>query len=320
MCTREIDKRDVVRVVSSNNLLRATGLEDISLKARKLLYLAIAQCKKEDRQFYQYSISAADFANLMDIVPQAVYKEADALTDELMHGFIKYKPEGKKGFVKFSLFEQCMYLDGMLTFKMSKDMTPILINLKKDFTQPLLSDFMHMRSNFSMVIWHLMQREMKSRKTGVTDVVEFELTLEELRSATGTTNKFERLSQFKAKVLDKAILEIKDNCGVLVTYANVKKGRTVTGFRFTVKSLYYINEAEIPEHIKKSVEAGKRRIAAEQQKRGIQSIPEHMEEELPMPEPEPQHHRPLTQMEKEQYQKQTEQAEQLDIFSFLSKQ
>ena len=103
-----------------------------------------------------------------------------------------------------------------------------------------------------------------------------------------------------------------------MTYANVKKGRTVTGFRFTVKSLYYINEAEIPEHIKKSVEAGKRRIAAEQQKRGIQSIPEHMEEELPLPEPH--HGRPLTQMEREQYQKQTEQAEQLDIFSFLSKQ
>lgn len=319
MCTREIDKRDVVRVVSSNNLLRATGLEDISLKARKLLYLAIAQCKKEDRQFYQYSISAADFANLMDIVPQAVYKEADALTDELMHGFIKYKPEGKKGFVKFSLFEQCTYLDGMLTFKMSKDMTPILINLKKDFTQPLLSDFMHMRSNFSMVIWHLMQREMKSRKTGVTDVVEFELTLEELRSATGTTNKFERLSQFKAKVLDKAILEIKDNCGVLVTYANVKKGRTVTGFRFTVKSLYYIDSAKIPESVRRHAEEGRKRIAAEQQKRGIRSVPEHKEEELPFPDP--QHHgRPLTQMEREQYQKQPEQAEQLDIFSFLDRQ
>lgn len=318
MCTREIDKRDVVRVVSSNNLLRATGLEDISLKARKLLYLAIAQCKKEDRQFYQYSISAADFANLMDIVPQAVYKEADALTDELMHGFIKYKPEGKKGFVKFSLFEQCTYFDGMLTFKMSKDMTPILINLKKDFTQPLLSDFMHMRSNFSMVIWHLMQREMKSRKTGVTDVVEFELTLEELRSATGTTNKFERLSQFKAKVLDKAICEIKDNCGVLVTYANVKKGRTVIGFRFTVKSLYYINEAEIPESVRRHAEAGKRRIAAEQQKRGIRSV--NIEpEELPMPEPK-HHSRPLTQMEREQYQKQTADAEQLNFFEFLEKQ
>ena len=269
MCKREIDKRDVVRVVTANNFLRATGLENISIKARKLLYLAIAQCKKGDNQFFQYSISAVDFANLMDVVPQAVYKEADSLTDELMHGFIKYVPDGKKGFVKFALFEQCAYLDGVLTFKMSKDMTPILINLKRDFTQPLLSDFMHMRSNFSMVIWHLMQREMRSRKTGVTDIVEFELTLKELRSATGTTDKFERLSQFKAKVLDKAISEIQSNCGVIINYENVKTGRFVTGFKFTARSLYYIDRSEIPEHVIQHAEEGKRRIAAEHQRRGI---------------------------------------------------
>ena len=158
---------------------------------------------------------------------------------------------------------------------------------------------------------------MKSRKTGVTDVVEFELTLEELRSATGTTNKFERLSQFKVKVLDKAISEIKDNCGVLVTYANVKRGRTVTGFHFIVKSLYYIDSAEIPESVRRHAEEGKKRIAAEQQKRGVRSVPRHEEEEFPMPEP--QHHRPLTQMEKEAYAKQTADAEQLSLFSFLEK-
>ena len=170
-----------------------------------------------------------------------------------------------------------------------------------------------------MVIWHLMKREMKSRKTGVTDVVEFELTLEELRSATGTTNKFERLSQFKAKVLDKAILEIKDNCGVLVTYANVKKGRTVTGFRFTVKSLYYIDSAKIPESVRRHAEEGKKRIAAEQQKRGITPTLTPEPEELPLTEPQ-HHNRPLTQMEKEAYAKQTSGAEQLSLFSFLEQQ
>lgn len=77
-------------------------------------------------------------------------------------------------------------------------------------------------------------------------------------------------------------------------------------------------DTHISPEIKAKVAEGKRRIAAEQQKRGILSIPEHMEEELPLPEPH--HGRPLTQMEREQYQKQTEQAEQLDIFSFLSKQ
>ena len=148
-------------------------------------------------------------------------------------------------------------------------MTPILLNLKRDFTQPLLSDFMKMRSGYSMTIWHLMQREMQSHKTGVTDIVTFSLTLEELRSATGTTDKFERLSQFKAKVLDRAIAEIQSNCGIIVEYENVKTGRFVTGFKFTAKSLYYIDRSEIPEHVIQHAEEGRKRIAAEQQKRGI---------------------------------------------------
>lgn len=315
---RPLDTREGIRVVTANNFLKAANLENISVKARKLLYLAIAQCRRDDKEFFEYKIKAKEFADLMDIQVNHVYQEADALTDELMKGFMKCVPPGGTKFRKFKLCT-CDYDDGVLTIQLDKDMTPILLNLKRDFTQPLLSDFMRMRSNYSMTIWHLMQREMKSKKTGVTDIVHFELTLQELRSATGTIDKFERLSQFKVKVLDKAIREIKTNCGVLITYDYIKSGRTVTGFKFTAKSLYYVDESEIPESVKRQVAEGKRRIAIEQQKRGMTPTLTPEPEELPLPEPQP-HSRPLTQMEKEAYAKQTEQAEQLDIFSFLSKQ
>ena len=316
---RELDTRDSVRVVTANNFLKASNLENISLKARKLLYLAIAQCRQDDKEFYTYKVTATECADLMGIQVSHVYQEADTLTDELMAGFMKCVPPGAKRFRKFKLFDTCEYEKGVLTIQLDKDMTPILLNLKRDFTQPLLSDFMKMRSGYSMTIWHLMQREMQSHKTGVTDIVTFSLTLEELRSATGTTDKFERLSQFKAKVLDKAIAEIQSNCGVIVEYKNVKTGRFVTGFKFTAKSLYYIDRSEIPERVIQHAEAGKRRIAAEQQKRGITPTLTPEPEELPLTAPQ-HHNRPLTQMEKEQYQKQTEQAEQLNIFSFLEKQ
>ena len=105
---------------------------------------------------------------------------------------------------------------------------------------------------------------------------------------------------------------------MVVTYTNLKKSRTVVGFHFVVVQEYYIDEADIPEHVRRHAEEGRKRIAAEQQKRGIRSIPEHKEEELPLPEPH--HHRPLTQMEKEAYAKQTEDAEQLNLFSFLENQ
>lgn len=247
MGKREINTKESIRVVTSNNFLRASGLENISLKARKLLYLAIAQCEKNDSEFFEYTITATDFAKFMDVDISNVYREADKITDELMKGFIKYIPDGTKSFHKFQLFKRCDYEhdEGLLTFEMSSDMSPILLNLKKDFTQPLLDDFAHMRSNYSIEIWHLMQREMHSRKAGLLDSITFTISLEELRRITGTQKKFVRLSQFKVKVLDRATTEIEKNCGMVVTYTDIKKGRAVIGFQFSVVSAWHADPSEI---------------------------------------------------------------------------
>lgn len=43
---RELDKRDSIKVVTSNEFIKIAGLHKLSIKAIKLLYLIIAQCKK----------------------------------------------------------------------------------------------------------------------------------------------------------------------------------------------------------------------------------------------------------------------------------
>ena len=40
-----------VRIITSNTFITAKGLEELSLKARKLLYIAIAQCRMSDNKF-----------------------------------------------------------------------------------------------------------------------------------------------------------------------------------------------------------------------------------------------------------------------------
>lgn len=246
MSGKKVDTRNSVRVVTSNNFLRAAGLEKTSLKARKLLYIAMSQSKQTDKGFFEYSISAQDFAKLMGTSVQTVYQDADTMTDELMKGFIKIdqRPEGK-GFLKFCLFEECSYSNAVLTFKMSKDMTPILLGLKKDFSKPLLADFLQMNSNYSIEIWHLMQQYMHSLKPGITDKIEFDISLDELRRVTGTEDKLKKISQFKERVLDQAIKEISERCGVNITYENLKTGRAVTGFHFIAKSQFHVDASTI---------------------------------------------------------------------------
>lgn len=315
-----VDKRVSIKVVSANDFITAKELSALPLNSRKLLYLAISQCKKSDKEFYEYAISAKDFAEMMGIDESNIYRDGRKITGRLMGLSLDCDLYGQ-GYEQYGLFSKCTYKkkDGIIRFKLNPDMTNFFLNLKKDFSQPLLEDFVHMNSPYSMAIWHLMQREMHSKKPSITQTLEFDLTLAELRSVTGTESKLRQIGQFKERVLDKAIREIRDNCGVVVTYTNIKDSRTIVGFHFTAIQEHHIDEATIPEHIKRQVEEGKRRIAAEQQKRGIVPtlIPEP--EELPLPEPQP-HSRPLTQMEREQYQKQTADAEQLNFFEFLEKQ
>ena len=64
---KNTDTRKTVRTVTSNDFITAMGIEEMTLKARKLLYIAISQCKKNDQEFFEYQINAKDFAKLMDI-------------------------------------------------------------------------------------------------------------------------------------------------------------------------------------------------------------------------------------------------------------
>lgn len=249
---KKTDTRNRLRTITANNFITACGLSNISLKARKLLYIAISQCKQNDTEFFEYEISVQDFAYLMNIDASNVYKVADNLTDELLKGIIKIEDE-KGNWSKYTLFTRCDYdnKNYKIYFKLNPDMTNFFIGLKKNFTQPLLADFLKMRSQYSMEIWHLMQREMHSKKPGLTNKIEFDLSLKELRQVTNCEDKFKQVGQFKDKVLDKAIREIWDNCGVDISYKNIKTGRTVVGFTFTAVSIFHI-EIESLKHSTKS--------------------------------------------------------------------
>ena len=239
--TRELDTRESVKVVTSNNFITAKGLEKLSIKAKKLLYVAVAQCKKNDDEFYEYKIKVSEFAELMGIDESNVYREALDITGELASCKLTYLPKGGKRFKHIPVTSICEYDEkNCLRVELNKRMTDFLLQLKGSFSQPLLNDFMKMRSPYSMAIWHLMQREMHSNKPG-TKRIEFYLSLEELREVTGTQDKLKQLGEFKKRVLDKAIREIKDNCSVDITYTNKKKSRTVIGFDFVAISEYGID-------------------------------------------------------------------------------
>lgn len=232
----KVDTRESVRIITSNRLITANGLGNLSLYARKLFLLAISQCRQSDKEFFEYQISASDFAELTKVRKDHICEMANKLTDELLQTVIVEQSTKKSDiFLKFTIFSKCSYDGSSLYFKLNPDMTDFLLHLRKNFSKPLLRDFMPMKSIFSMTIWHLMQREMQSLKPDPERPMYFRLALDELRTVTGTEEKFQRISQFKSKVLNKAIDEIKALELADITYTDVKKGHSVVAFDFTAR-------------------------------------------------------------------------------------
>lgn len=237
---QKVNTDKTIHVVTANSFITACGLDKISLKARKLLYIAISQCKIKDNEFYEYSIKVSDFSKMMKIDSSNVYKEADKITDELMRGFVKIVEKGKKKYKKYSLFSFCECDNAEIKFKLNDDMTDFLLALKGNFSKPLLDDFLCMKSKYSMAVWHLMQLKMNSEKPFINgEPKEFDLMLDELREVTGTQNKLKQISQFKERVLDEAIKEIYENCYVNIEYSNIKEGRIIIGFHFKAMHGWY---------------------------------------------------------------------------------
>lgn len=232
---KTIDTRKNIKTITSNSFITAKGLEKLSLKARKMLYIAISQCRKDDKAFDTYEISIKEFAEMIGITPKAVYPEANHITDELISGAL-YTVQQESA---LSIFSICEYRDGVFCFKLDSDMDIFLLKQKKNFSQPLLNDFLKMKSTYSIAIWHLMQREMHSHKPNLDNTLKVDLLLEELREVTGTTKKLKQLGQFKERCFDKALREINENCGVKVTYENIKRGHRVVGFRCSAKGVIH---------------------------------------------------------------------------------
>lgn len=281
---RELDKRDSIRAVTKNSFITAEGLSGISSNARKMLYLIISQCRKNDSGFYEYKISMTEFSKIIGVSTNNLYQkekhkhesekfaEVDRIQDDLIKLVIKVPVESKTGkicYTRYTVFSKASYCDGSFYMKLNSDMTDLLLGLKGDFTQPLLQDFMRMRSKYGIPVWHLMQRDMHSKKPSPTEKICFRLSLQELRKVTGTEDKLLRISNFRACCLDQAIKDIETYCGVKITYepyprtnAKGKKPKT-EGFDFTVMDQVYIPPftTEEAERYKKSHQQRKERNA-----------------------------------------------------------
>jgi hypothetical protein len=107
---------------------------------------------------------------------------------------------------------------GYIEAKFNDDMKPFLLQLKRQFTMYRLQNFMQLSSQHSMRVYELIKMQEGLRYLCVS--------VEELREVLCCEHTYDRFSDFKRYVLERARTEIADTCDIYFTYKVERDGRT----------------------------------------------------------------------------------------------
>ena len=221
-------------VVMSNDLIK--GKSNLSLNELKLLRMTIMQVMKEDTDFLTYQVSIVELAKSLGIARQNLYVEVMEMCKHLMQEIVFIGDGNPKH--KWEMFQwcsKCRYNDGIITIKLHEDLKPYLLELKKHYTQYVLQDILLLKTVYSVRMYELIVEEMKSR-VYADKIATVELSIDTIRKATNTEDKYEQTAMLKVRVIDSAIAEINEKLGYRITYVPIKRSRKIVGYRFTVES------------------------------------------------------------------------------------
>lgn len=134
--------------------------------------------------------------------------------------------------------------DDIVAIKFTEDIMPYLIDLKRNFTQYLITDLMELNSKYSIILykWFSMNYNqyetykdtVKRTKNQIIQMKNPYIEIQELRRMTNTVSEYERIFDFEKNILKLALGEVNKYTHFTVTYEKVKKGRSIAGIQFYI--------------------------------------------------------------------------------------
>ena len=220
-------------VVKTNQLNSA--LQNLSLPEIRIIQLAIVDARETNTGLSTdkpLRIDALRYAEVFETTRQNGYKRMKDAEENLFNRRFSYIDERGK-LIKSRWVQQVTYLDDEgaieLVFTLAVVNGISRIDGAEDFfTSYLLEQTANMDSIYSVRLYELLVQWVAAKNTPLFE-------LEKFRNQLGVEDhEYKRMGNFKLRVLDLAVKEINEKSDIKVTYSQVKKGRTITGFKFKV--------------------------------------------------------------------------------------
>ena len=261
MSKREADYNENNKMVVSNNYVRAVHPPNMSINAMKLFRLVVTQCRLKDDEFFEYDFRITDLAESFQISSQNLYRDVKSMCKTMLQSLLYAGDDNPRHSWEYrTIFRTCRYDQdtGTVTVQLSNDVTDLFLRLKREFTKIPIAALLSMRSKYAIRLFEVMCEKMRNCMPYAGNATEVQLSLEEIRTATGTDKKktYEKMSNLRTRVLLPALAEIEEAASWKIICEDKKRGRRVVGFRLEVWSRNgweYIEECKrkgiIPEQI-----------------------------------------------------------------------
>lgn len=235
-------------IVKDNALIEASHkLGDIE---QKLVLLAILKAREtcqtvEQLKDKELTIYASDYINTFKVEKHTAYGSLKSAVMGLFDAKWGYKYINENGNVavrheRFTQSAEYVKSEGLVRFTFSNAIIPFLMELEKRFTVYEIEQVSQLSSGYAIRLYEFFMQYFDKR----TGRGWLEISLEDLRFRFGLLpNEYERIGNFKTRVLDYSIKEINDKTNLTVTYEQRKKGRVIVGFRFE----FMRNKSDAPE-------------------------------------------------------------------------
>jgi len=216
-------------VVKANQLIR--GRINWTKLEHRVVAMLVAQLKREDDAFEMQRVHISDLMDMAQISSRDIYNRAEEVCRKLLNQKVHVRTrteDGRRMYQGYNCLSTCRYVEGSgyIEAKFNDDMKPFLLQLKRQFTMYRLQNFMQLSSQHSMRMYELIKMREGLRH--------LRLSVEELREVLCCEHTYERFSDFRRHVLERARTEITETCDTYYTYAVERDGRTPTWVRFLI--------------------------------------------------------------------------------------
>lgn len=230
-------------VVTANDLIR--GKQKMSLREAQLLYIAMAQVVKEDKDFKTFTTTVPELAAFMGIAPSNLYRDIEDICTSLLKRVVKIQIGGKNAKEKWKAFQwisSASYDNGKLTIRLHDEIKPFLLELTSYYSQMLLGTLCTFRSYYTTRLYQLIVCDVGQRGQD-----EWNFTCAELRDFFQVgTKEYTRNYNLIQKTIKPAIAELNEQDTVYVwNYEEIHsstRGKPITGVKFN--ALVFRDKAE----------------------------------------------------------------------------